>query len=179
MCVASALRATAVWEEDQTNWTRSLTWWPYPKRCGRQGWMSCPPETLAGRRLSFPMLCFKASQSLEVLLASSSTGTCATLPITARCIMERGEQRSSMFPHLAASPPLTPWFLCCELPYWPCWTSWRTRDRQPHRASLSLIEFYTQLLKIKLEQFIHLNTSTSFFAFHYYQHSLYFTTSSI
>lgn len=99
-------------------------------------------------------------------LASSSTGTCVTLPITAHCTMVRGEQRSSTFPRLAAWPRLTHWFLCCRPPYWPCWSSWRTPQTGSHSELACLpMTFYTQLLKTKLnlDQFIHLTTSQPLF----------------
>lgn len=142
MCAVSVLRATAVWKEDQRNWTRSLTWRPSPKSSDEQGWMSFIQETLAGRCLF--LSCFHRHSRIWDDTSSSSSGTCVISRITAPCITVGGERPSYTYPHLAAWAQQSDWYPCCRPSFGPCSTSWKTPQPASHSEVGPLMTTHNQ-----------------------------------
>lgn len=126
MHVASVLKVTAEWKEDQRNWTRLLTWVQlWTKSPNKRGRMTFIPEMLAGRHL---LLQWWQTDPLqyEITFSALLSATCVILLITAHCITVKGEQHSTTCPHLAAWPQLTDRVLCCRPSFTRSCPSWRS-----------------------------------------------------
>lgn len=74
------------------------------------------------------------------------------LHITAHSITVRGERPSSTYPHLAAWPQLTGWYLCYKPSFRPCSTSWRTLQNQHEGRPSSLKKLVGQEIKYSKQQ---------------------------